>query len=81
MRYVGSVQRIGRQEGLQQGLDIERHLLLRLVRRRFGEMAAADSAPLLAQISEPAVLEDLGEALLDCVDGEAWLARLELAAV
>jgi hypothetical protein len=27
----------------------------------------------LAQISELGVLEDLGEALLDCVDGAAWL--------
>lgn len=80
MQYVSSVQRIGRQEGLQQGLqqglDFERQLLLRMVRRRFGEAVAASSTPWLAQISEPAVLEDLGEALLDCADGEAWLARL-----
>jgi hypothetical protein len=33
----------------------------------------------LARIVEPAVLEDLGEALLDCADGEAWLGRLEAA--
>jgi hypothetical protein len=31
----------------------------------------------LARIIESAVLVDLGEALLDCADGEAWLARLE----
>ena len=71
MRYVGSVQRIGRQE--------ERHLLLRQVRRRFGEAVAASSAPWLARITEPPVLEDLGEALLDCADGAAWLARLKAA--
>jgi hypothetical protein len=79
MQYVSSVQRIGRQEGLQQGLDSERQLLLRMVRRRFGEAVAASSAPWLAQISEPPVLEDLGEILLDCADGEAWLARLSTA--
>ena len=67
----------GLQQGLQQGLDSERHLMVRLVRRRFGETVAAHSAPLLAQITEPTVLEDLGEALLDCADGEAWLDRLE----
>ena len=84
MHYVSSVQRIGRQEGLQeglqqglqQGLDSERHLLVRLVRRRFGEMVAAHSAPLLARITEPAVLEDLGEALLDCADDATWLAAV-----
>jgi hypothetical protein len=53
---------------LQQGLDSERHLLVRLVRRCFGETVAANSAPLLARITEPTVLEDLGEALLDCAD-------------
>jgi hypothetical protein len=37
----------------------------------------ADSASLLARIAEPAVLEDLGEALLDGADGAAWLARLD----
>ena len=80
MQYVSSVQRIGRQEGLQvglqQGLDSERQLLLRQVRRRFGETVAASSAPLLARIAAPAVLEDLGEALLDCADGAAWLAAV-----
>jgi len=35
----------------------------------------------LTRITEPAVLEDLGEALLDCADGAAWLARLESMAM
>lgn len=55
-------------------MDAERHLLPRLVRRRFGETVAADSALLLARTAEP-VLEDLGESVLDCADGAAWLAR------
>ena len=76
MQYVSSVERIGLQRGLQQGLDSERQLLLRLVRRRFGEAAATASAPRLARIAAPAVLEDLGEALLDCADGAAWLAAV-----
>lgn len=84
MQYVSSVQRIGRQEGLQQGLqeglqqglDFERQLLLRQVRRRFGEAVATSSASGLAGIIEPTVLEDLGEALLDCADGATWLALL-----
>ena len=50
--------------------------MVRLVRRRFGDTVAAISAPVLARITEPMVLEDLGEALLDCADGAAWLAAL-----
>ncbi|HRY15888.1 MAG TPA: hypothetical protein P5330_08455 [Candidatus Competibacteraceae bacterium] len=80
MRYVRSVQRIGLQEGLQEGLESERQLLLRMVRRRFGEVVAVGSAPLLAQIALPAVLEDVGEILLDSADGEEWLKRLEAVA-
>ena len=80
MHYVSSVERIGLQRGLQQGLDSERHLLVRQVGHRFGETVAAHSAPLLARITDPTVLEDLGEALLDCADGAAWLAKLEGAA-
>lgn len=47
-----------------------------MVRRRFGEGAAEPSRVLLERIAEPAALEELGEVLLDCADGEAWLAAL-----
>jgi predicted transposase/invertase (TIGR01784 family) len=66
----------GLQQGLRQGVDSERQLLLRMTRRRFGSRAAEHSQPLLARIGEPEVLEELGEVLLDCADGEAWLAAL-----
>jgi hypothetical protein len=69
----------GRQEGRQEGLHSERQLLLRLVRRRFSDDAMERSRMLLAQIENPAVLEELGEMVLDCADGEAWLARLNAA--
>lgn len=65
-----------RQEDRQEGLDSERQLLLRLARRRFGEAVVERSRALLERIAEPAVLEELGETLLDCADGEAWLALL-----
>jgi hypothetical protein len=68
------------QQGLQQGLEQgERQVLLRLVRRRFGEAIARQSETLLAQISDPAQLENLGEMLLECEDGTAWLHRLQAA--
>lgn len=66
----------GRQEGLQQGLQSERGLITRQVRRRFGAATAERSAPLLARVTVPETLEQLGEALLDCADGESWLAIL-----
>ena len=70
----------GLQQGLQQGLHSERRMLLRLIRRRFGETAASQSAPLLERIEQLATLEDLFENLLDCADETAWLTRLHVAA-
>lgn len=72
MAYVTSFERFAREEGL----DSERQLLLRLVRRRFNAGVMEHSRPLLGAIAEMKVLEDLAEALLDCTDGEAWLAML-----
>jgi hypothetical protein len=54
-------------------------MLGRQVRRRFGEGVAIQSNPLLERITQPEVFEDLGEALFDCADDRAWLARLNAA--
>ena len=70
----------GLQQGLQQALHSERRMLLRLIRRRFGEAIAEQSSPALERIERPAVFEDLGEDLLDSADESAWLARLNAAA-
>lgn len=64
------------QEGRQEGLNSERQLLLRQLRRRFGEAVVERSRALLERVEETVILEELGEALLDCADGEAWLALL-----
>ena len=80
MRYVTSVERIGMRKGLQQGLESERRMLLRGVRRRFGETLAEQSAPVLERIQQPVAFEELGEALFDCSDEQAWLARINAAA-
>jgi hypothetical protein len=64
------------QEGLEQGLARgERQVLMRLIRHRFGEAVARESEGRLAGIGT-ARLEDLCEVLLECADGEEWLARL-----
>lgn len=64
------------QESRQEGLNSERQLVLRLVRRRFGTAVVERSRILLEGVTEPAALEELGEMLLDCADGEAWRAAL-----
>ncbi len=65
---------VGREEGLQEGLQKERALILRLLTRRVGTI----DDNLRSQISAlpVALLEDLGEALLDfssVADLSAWL--------
>ncbi len=50
--------------------------MLRQTRHRFGAAVAERSAPLLARVTASETLERLGEALLDCADGESWLAVL-----
>ena len=47
-----------------------------MVQRRFGAAVMEQSRILLEGVTEPAVLEELGEVLLDCADGEVWLAAL-----
>ena len=59
-----------------QATPAERQLLVRLVRKRFGEAVMERSRALLEQVEEMAALEELGEVVLDCADGEAWLAML-----
>jgi hypothetical protein len=66
----------GLERGLEQGLQSERRLLVRLIRRRFGDEVATRSAVMLDALRDPAELESLGEALLDCVDADAWEIRL-----
>jgi hypothetical protein len=66
----------GREKGHQEGLNSERQLLPRLVRRRFGEAVAERSRGLPQRVEETVLLEELGEGVLDGADGEAWLALL-----
>lgn len=66
----------GRQEGRQEGLRSERQLLLRLVQKRFGAAVMERSRSLPEAVEDLAVLEELGEGVLDCADGAAWLALL-----
>jgi len=66
----------GLEQGLEQGRQEMRHLLARQARHRFGPMIAAQAEPLLMAVTDPLQLEDLGDALLTCPDGTAWLRIL-----
>jgi hypothetical protein len=80
MPCVTSVERIGirkgRAQGVAEGMAHERQLLVRLIRKRFGQEIAGESQPLLDRITDAQPLEDLGEALLDSPDGVTWLQIL-----
>ena len=69
----------GLERGLEQGREAARHILVRQVRRRFGPAVADRTAPLLARIVDLQRLEELGDQLLLCADGEAWLAQARIA--
>ena len=82
MPYVTSVERIGIRKGIEKGLKqgLQQGLqkgLLRQINKRFGAEVAERSEPLLARIDDPQCLEDLGEVLLDSINGESWLAALQ----
>jgi predicted transposase YdaD len=68
----------GREEGLERGLESERALVARQLRRKFGELPEDLVARVTALPREP--LERLGEDLLDLSDAAAlaaWLDRAE----
>ncbi len=69
----------GLERGLEQGRQEMRHLLARQVRHRFGPAIATQTEPLLTGIVDPLQLSDLGDALLSCPDGAAWLRVLRQA--
>ena len=68
-----------RDEGREQGLERERKLLLRQTRVRFGDTLERSMATLLEAVTDADRLEEIGEWLLVCDSGEAFLARLRQA--
>lgn len=69
----------GLERGLEQGREATRHILVRQVRLRFGASVAEQTAPLLARVVDLQQLEELGDQLLLCADGEAWLVQVRAA--
>jgi predicted transcriptional regulator len=65
----------GLKQGIEQGLNAERDLLLRQTRRRFDVITAGQLQPLLAVVNDPEQLAIIGEWLIDCADGAAFLQQ------
>ena len=71
----------GREQGRERGLEEERALLARQAARKFGAGTAERLAALLGGIDDPERLAEIGEAVIDCADGSALLARAAAAGV
>ena len=71
-RRIGHAERRGERKGLAQGM---RKLLRTQAARRFGPTTATRLAPLLADIRDNEELEQVGEWIVDCADGEELIAR------
>jgi len=70
--------REGREQGLDQGRAEERVLLERMTALRFGRGTARRLSAVLAGITDPERLAEVGEWLVCCETAEAFLARAEL---
>ena len=66
----------GLREGRREGLAAERTLLIRQVRKCFGEACAAALAPLLETREESNELADIGEWIVTCDSSETLLDRV-----
>ena len=69
----------GRRQGLEQGVAQQREMLCRQAASRFGTEAADRLVVVLAPISDPARLAEVGDWLVRCETGGEFLARVSPA--
>ena len=69
--------REGIEQGVEQGLEHERALLRRLATSRFGAETAERLSGVLADITDPEGLAEVGEWLVRCETGSEFLARVD----
>ena len=72
--------REGIEQGVEEGLVHERALLRRQAASRFGAQTAERLSGVLARISDPEALAEVGEWLVRCETGSEFLARVDPAA-
>ena len=73
--------REGREQGIREGIEHERALLRRLAVSRFGAQTAERLSEVLAGITDPEALAEVGEWLVRCETGSEFLARVDPATV
>ena len=66
----------GHAQGVAEGLRHERTMLSRQAARRFGAPAGRAVAEAVAEVEEPAVLERIGDLIVDCPTEERFLLAL-----
>ena len=67
----------GLEQGIEQGVDQQRALLCRMAAARFGADTAACLTDVLAPITDPDRLAEIGDWLVRCDIGAEFLARLD----
>ena len=71
----------GLERGLERGLEHERALLCRMAASRFGRTTAERLSGMLARITDPERLADIGDWLVRCDTEEEFLARAVSASI
>ena len=67
----------GIEQGIEQGVDQQRALLCRMAAARFGDETAARLTSVLAPITDPERLAEIGEWLGSCDTAAGFLARVD----
>ena len=67
----------GLRRGREQGVEQQRALLVRQITTKFGAVAAQRVGPLLDRVAAPALLAEVGDALLVCATETELVARVE----
>ena len=67
--------RLGRVAGLEQGMERERALLVRMAQRRFDADVAEALSKLVGGVDDPDRLAEVGELVVDCATGRELLDR------
>lgn len=75
-RWGAEIREQGREQGLEQGAAQQRALLRRQAAGRFGAETADRLVQLLAPVSDPERLAEIGDWLVRCKSGDEFLARV-----
>jgi len=67
----------GREQGREEGLNNEKTLLLRLIRKRFNEQTAFKAQPIISIIQSANTLEIIGDWVIDCDNGTQFLSKMQ----